>query len=1017
MAFLIPTLVLIYISAFLEVSVVGTCDDINDMKNTNLTGKDYLYGCHPGFYCDWSGSGWYAFGTCKLCPLGHSCSGGQGDWSDSNPAQRVPCGPGRYSSSIGNHFCTYCEIGKFQESKKSTECKSCPEDPEGNRREYSYTGSEEESQCSDKCPYEKSSSDNLCDKPCEASKEKYFDGSECKTCGVGTYLRNDFPSMPLQSMLESTTITQSDACTDACPPGKYTDGTVCTDCEEGKYSTFSGSTQCFDCPTGRYRSQKGSKGVYECDFCKKGKYNTNKGSDSLDNCKECDKGTFSDEGATKCTVCPTGRSTSVTGKQFISNATMTCEECRKGKYDAGVGEGCKVCPVGRYTGAGGKTSCSYCELGSYSDENSSACVDCQRGRFLSFPDNKCLDCELGTYNPREGQTKCIKCPPGRYADNAAVTDDKDAGDGDGATSDKVCQLCDKGKYSSTEGQYHSKACKECPMGKYNSKSGSSVCSDCQPGRYGESSGQDSQEGCSECFENQYSLAGASECMDCPDGYSTRGAKGSSACVPPPRVLSSYEKTMNNFKNGLAYVVTILVSGLFAVVAGLIYTLRARDARLVPLTLVQTVTKMMFSAVSIVSEAFLLAMFFAKGGAGTTYGIIVLIFRLLHFVPTGIILVFAFNKFKYYEFSPSIENLKSYREKFAKDHFITAIYPYAVVTLFACLDCTMIVFLPWYFTDFGLASIGFPNMFALRMTNFYKITQDLVRFTCNIAYITSEVSAEDASVSAFFGLNIAISLTGIILSSMIAVMKAGVLYEIEKAGGTEVGSGAGKPSGGGSGEDVPSVENPLHRQRRSQDASISIREWLMLTIPEPDAPSIHAVDSAFKRDGILTLGDLMDCIRGQVIEMSEVKTYTREGKLGKMDTLAVMRAIERAMKANQSTARRLSGMFGGSGEGGGEPSFSAPQHGSGGVLNRAQVRKSMMVSRGGDDISPGSPAMKELQDQYESMAKAQIKAQERALQVQTEAIVGALNMLNASAPTTPQTPNNNNSPYNPWPGRY
>lgn len=985
--------------SYILVAVLGGCDDIKLQTGPGSSGgAAYQYGCHPGYYCDYSGFGWYGFGDCKECPVGHRCPGGQGNWSVPNPARNHTCDPGQYTNVTGNHNCHYCDIGKYSPSHGSTWCLECD-------TQYSPVGSYSSSQCQDSCAFYEELTDCA---PCDAANNYYYQGGEkggCAKCDLGTFLKDGYPSMPVAPFNyenqkqdgDFITFTQEEACTSACPPGTYittgeTGSISCLPCVKGRYSAFSDSTDCANCPTGRYRGTTGGRGAYECDECDAGKYGLGVGKVDEGACYNCPKGSYSVKGATECSTCPRGKSTTDTGTAYDESVEKTCVDCGKGKYDAGVGEGCTDCPVGRFTGLPGKTSCRYCQLGRFAIAGSEDCTDCGRGKFLSYPGSECLDCELGKYNEDKGQSECVKCPAGRWAD-LSDTDDQS-----GKTNQyDVCKMCPTGTYSPEAGAASEFDCIRCPTGKYSSQKGSSACTSCLPGKYGDTIAQESLESCAECFIDRYSLEGASVCSPCPPGYTTSGAKGSSSCTPPPRVLTAYEKTMNNFKNGLAYVVTMLVSGLFAVVAAAVYTLRSRDARLVPLTLVQTITKMMFSAISIVSEAFLLAMFFAKGGVGTTYGTVVLLFRLLHFVPTGIILVFVFMKFKYYQFHPSVEKLKGYREKFAKDHFLTAIYPYSVITLFACMDCTMIVFLPWYFTDFGLASIGFPNMFALRMTNLYKIIQDLVRFICNIAYITQEVGSDDTSVSAFFGLNIAISITGIVLSSMIAVMRAGVLYEIEKSGGTEVGSGAGKPGGGG--EDALTAVNPLHVNRRAADPSISIREWLMLTMPHTDAPSIHAVDSAFKRDGILTLGDLMDCIRGQVIELSEVKTYTREGKLGKMDTLAIMKAIEKSMKVNQtgSGLRRLSGMFGGAGTGGaGEPAFSAPAHGSGGVMNRAQVRKSMMVSKGGgDEIPQNSPAMKELQEQYQEMNKAQIQSQERALKMQTEAIVGALTKLNSS----------------------
>ena len=73
----------------------------------------------------------------------------------------------------------------------------------------------------------------------------------------------------------------------------------------------------------------------------------------------------------------------------------------------------------------------------------------------------------------------------------------------------------------------------------------------------------------------------------------------------------------------------------------------------------------------------------------------------------------------------------------------------------------------------------------------------------------------------------------------------------------------------------------------------MREWLAYHLPALDAPSVFAVHQAFGNDGIKTFNDLVECIKGKVVDMSEIKNYTRAGKLSKMDTLAIIKAIEEA----------------------------------------------------------------------------------------------------------------------------
>ena len=454
--------------------------------------------------------------------------------------------------------------------------------------------------------------------------------------------------------------------------------------------------------------------------------------------------------------------------------------------------------------------------------------------------------------------------------------------------------------------------------------------------------------------------------------------------------------------------TLLIAGSFGGFAAFISGMRSKDARLVPITTIQAVVKIAFSIVSIVSEAFLCGAFYSEGGKSKALGTIVVFFRLLHGIPTLLILSFVFLKYKYFKLPQWLDALRMYRGCFAHDHFLASIYPYAALSLLACLDSTLVAFLPWLFTEFSFQSGGFPNMFALRYTNFYKIFQDVLRFLCNVIYIVFTGKSQNASISAFLGINMIVSVISIVLAFMVAVMKASALYQIEKNGGTLVTNKDDYDEEDGN----TSGSNPLHT-KESRD--LSIRQWLLLHMPGADNPSIHAVDQAFKRDGILTVGDLADCIQGNVLDIAEMKNYTREGRFAKKDTLALLNAIEKIMdnkrdrpKHRDSSVRgkmkpdgkrmsTLAGMFGVT-----RRDVTKPKP----VLEMSGIHgknKEVDDLNASEEASLFAAAIKEMQQEqkksfeeqlraHKEQADKKIKAQERQLQVQTEAIVNALHKL-------------------------
>ena len=115
-------------------------------------------------------------------------------------------------------------------------------------------------------------------------------------------------------------------------------------------------------------------------------------------------------------------------------------------------------------------------------------------------------------------------------------------------------------------------------------SGQRSCSKCRAGYFQNKFGA---ENCFECPVNYYSTGGNANCTACPSEYYTDNLKGSTVCIYNPAALSQtkLEQVAENFKNGIAYVVTMLICGVFGGLGFAIFQLRSKDARLVVLTVV------------------------------------------------------------------------------------------------------------------------------------------------------------------------------------------------------------------------------------------------------------------------------------------------------------------------------------------------------------------------------------------------------------------------------------------------
>lgn len=128
----------------------------------------------------------------------------------------------------------------------------------------------------------------------------------------------------------------------------------------------------------------------------------------------------------------------------------------------------------------------------------SASNTCTPGFYLSPSSGTCTPCPVGTYQPNYGTNGCIPCSPGFISTNTAST---------------TCSSCKTGL---TSNLYHT-AC-VCPAG-YELDRDSNSCKICPPGSASIASEDSSY--CSYCPPNSYQpSAGATSCLDCPEGSSS-----------------------------------------------------------------------------------------------------------------------------------------------------------------------------------------------------------------------------------------------------------------------------------------------------------------------------------------------------------------------------------------------------------------------------------------------------------------------------------------------------------------
>lgn len=560
---------------------------------TNKTGSTSCDICEEGYYSD-NGvcrphcqAGYYWDGSnCQICA--------PGSYSSKGSLSCTACSRNTYQPSAGQSTCISCPVGSLTESAGATaieQCNTC------------YGGYILKDGSCQTCPagsYADSSS-NTCVQ-CPIGQYSPSEGrSACSTCPEGQ-TTTAFGSTSCTCDTANGYIAVGDECRlkqYSCEAGNYWDETEgsCQTCEAGTFSA-SGANYCTACPYGYFNASAGaavcqacpqgwttsSNGMTKCDICadgwtmENGQCVTTCPAGQVYNgsaCEACPIGSFALKGASSCTLCPQGWTTSAAGALTcdlcadgyqLNSSTgncvhqdegvcdagwawngTECQPCPAGEYSEGENSLCHKCAIGYYSTQEGSTSCTRCPVGSTTQEEGSTsalqCNICGIGYSWSASEGKCVtECKNGMF--WNGST-CELCPAGTYTrgleNNGAIP-----------TS---CQPCSAGTYSAIEGATWCSYCPShstsvegatdisfctCEDGYYNTdkvtvncvphcQAGQrwtgTECVDCAAGTYLSSSGATE---CYRCFYGSISEAGATSCTSCPEGFST-SALGSDTC--------------------------------------------------------------------------------------------------------------------------------------------------------------------------------------------------------------------------------------------------------------------------------------------------------------------------------------------------------------------------------------------------------------------------------------------------------------------------------------------------------
>ena len=501
----------------------------------------------------------------------------------------------------------------------------------------------------------------------------------------------------------------------------------------------------------------------------------------------------------------------------------------------------------------------------------------------------------------------------------------------GATSSATCSGCVAGKYSSFTGASDISTCKTCVCGTYCLTTGCTSCSNCPPSQY--------------MLPDTSGSFSAGDCINCQAGLTSeyhRPACGAQTCMSSP-VVAVNAGAFDSIESSTAYVVITILTLAPGGLGYLVNIVRRKEPRVVVLTLLSISQHMGLSCASLASEFSLMVILFGSGYVAL--GILIVLARLLHLIPTGYTVLRVFG--------PDYISDKEYGSLMAKDHFMSYSYMYAALSFLSLLEAPFLAYLPWYHSDFASQSKGYPDMFTLRLALYTKIGQSLVLLICNSVFLVKSRSSNmSLSVRGVFYLNIVVSTASAILAAMHVMMRSSILKDvpikepslksveggvgmtdIKKGMDEEVGGGNFKSSSNSSVElstlpapitqrrdtippTIDTTTSPLHSEcavlpkdnisayeahedgTNSKNAEslkwnskMTIRDWILNLIPNIDGPTLHAVSECFRGDDINTVDEMIVCNKGGVLDIADIKGYMTKGKMSKLRQVQIINSFK------------------------------------------------------------------------------------------------------------------------------
>ena len=379
--------------------------------------------------------------------------------------------------------------------------------------------------------------------------------SSCKiTCDNLTYLKNTNDSSCTACASGNVSISHqviqgnTSSCT-ACGAGKYANGTICSNCPRGSYSTGSANTSCTNCPTGYNTDDTGKTAKADCKItCA-----ANTRVASVDaQCTGCGTGysiaSHTVAAGNTSAVCTantytvtfdkrsgTGGSNSVTAT-YGSNMPSATMPTRSGYVFGGYftetnGGGTQyynadgtstrtwniasaktlyaqwtACGAGNYVAS---NVCKPCPAGSYSTGTANAsCTDCPTGYTTDgtgkTAKTACYTTCSNNQRVTAADAQCTACASGTVSSGGTVI----------AGNTLSCTSCGAGKYA------NGSTCSDCPTGSYSTGTANASCTNCPAGYNTDDTGKTAKADCKiTCAANTRVASVDAQCTGCGTGYS------------------------------------------------------------------------------------------------------------------------------------------------------------------------------------------------------------------------------------------------------------------------------------------------------------------------------------------------------------------------------------------------------------------------------------------------------------------------------------------------------------------